>query len=342
MGVLSVFWKVLNYPRIRLASLPTPMEKTLRLWRELGLEGLYVKRDDVMELALGGNKVRKLEFILADALAKGCDVIVTKGSAFSNHVRLTAAAARKLGLDFYAAITPPGGRNIAGNILLDALMGAKLVYVERREDADEALTVLVDKLRAQGRKPYVIPLGGSCELGVLGYVLAALEIAQQAVQAGFRPDYVVHATGTGTTQAGLLLGFKMLGMDSVRVIGISDGTKKEVLVEKTVNLFNSTARMLGAEISVKPEDIVVYDEYGFGGYGSISKEVVEVIKRVARSEGLLLDPVYTGKAMYGVIDLASKGVIRGNVIFIHTGGSPIIFQSSGEVAKYTENPWIEI
>ncbi|MEM1681960.1 MAG: D-cysteine desulfhydrase family protein [Sulfolobales archaeon] len=330
-----MIWKVLSYPRYRLTSLPTPLERATRLSKELGVE-LLIKRDDVMELCLGGNKVRKLEFIIADALKKGCDVLITRGATHSNHVRLTAAAAKKAGLDVYAVITPPGSLATQGNILLDRLLDVKLVPISRAEEADEAMEKLAEKLKSAGRRPYVIPVGGASELGVLGYALGALEILQQSLSLGVKPNYIVHATGTGATQAGLTLGLKLLGASDVKVLGISNGRKASEVTKRLVDLFNSTAEMLGVGVKASESDFTVYDEYSFGGYGVITSEVVNTIKYVARTEGVLLDPVYTAKAMYGLIDLVQRGVIKkeSSVVFIHTGGSPIVFQYASEVEKY--------
>lgn len=310
------------------------MERANKLSRELEVN-LLIKRDDVMELHLGGNKVRKLEFIVADALSKGCDVLITRGATHSNHVRLTAAAARKAGLDTYAVITPPGSTATQGNILLDRLLGVKLVYVDKVEEADSEMARLAEELKSAGRKPYVIPVGGASELGVLGYALASLEILQQSLSYGVKPDYIIHATGTGATQAGLTLGLKMLASDA-KVIGISNGRKSSELASKLTKLFNDTVKILGIDLRASEEDFTVYDEYSFGGYGVITSEVVETMKYVARTEGILLDPVYTAKAMYGLIDLVHRGVIKrgSTVVFIHTGGTPIPFQYAVEIEKY--------
>ena len=330
-----MIWRVLSYPRFRLTSLPTPMERALKLGRELGVE-LLVKRDDVMELCFGGNKVRKLEFLVGDALRRGCDVLITRGATHSNHVRLMAAAARKAGLGVYAVITPPGSMAVQGNILLDRLLGAELIYVEKSEEADEVMKNLAERLRSEGRRPYIIPAGGASEVGVLGYALAALEIMQQSLEMGFKPDYIVHSTGTGATQAGLTLGLKLLGAENVKVVGVANGRRAEEMLEKLTKLFNSATKMLDLNLKATEEDFIVYDEYGFGGYGVITKEVVETIKHVARVEGLLLDPVYTAKAMYGLTDLTQRGEIKkgSNVIFIHTGGTPIPFQYANEITAH--------
>ncbi len=311
------------------------MDKAERLSKELGID-LYIKRDDVMELALGGNKVRKLEFLIGDALAKGCDVVITRGAFHSNHARLTAAAARKMGLDVYLVLTPPGTPDLQGNVLLDKLLGAEIVLTSTPEEADELMNKLAEELRERGRRPYVIPGGGASPLGVLGYVNAALEILEQMYSMGKRPRYMVHATGTGTTQAGLVLGLKLLGVDDIEVVGISISRRANEARERVYRLITETAKLLNVRIDMEPEDVTVFDDYVFGAYANVTKEVVDMMKYVARKEGLILDPVYTAKAMYGLIDLVEKGYIEKNstVVFIHTGGTPIPFQMSKIIEQY--------
>lgn len=330
-----MIWKVFSFPRYKLITLPTPLEKANKLSEELGIE-LYIKRDDVMELALGGNKVRKLEFILGDALSKGCDVLITCGAFHSNHARLTAAAARKAGLDVYLVLTPPGTPELQGNVLLDKLLGAKIVYAKDYEEADKIMEELANELKEKGKNPYIIPGGGASPHGVLGYAVASLEIMQQLYSLGKKPKYIIHATGTGTTQAGLVLGMKLIGADDVEVIGISISKKKNEAKERVYKLINETLKLLNVNIEIRLEDIVIFDDYIFGEYAAITKEVVETMKLVARKEGLILDPVYTAKAMYGLIDLVKKGYIERNstVVFIHTGGTPIPFQVSKVIEKY--------
>ncbi len=329
-----MFWRIHDFPRYRLIRLPTPLEKAARLSRELGVE-LYIKRDDVMELAMGGNKVRKLEFILGDALSKGHDVLITKGAFHSNHARLTAAASRKAGLETYLVLYPPGTSELKGNLLLDTLFGAKIIEAKDSKEADKVMVELSRELEAKGRKPYVIPGGGASPHGVLGYVNAFLEILQQLLEHNTRPNYIVLATGTGATQAGLVLGARLLGVDT-EIIGISVGRSAREGKEKIAELVNDTAKLLGSSIHVDPEEIIVFDRYTFGGYGVITREVVETIKYVALTEGLILDPVYTAKAMSGLLDLVSQGYIgkEGRVVFLHTGGTPIIFQYDDIVGKY--------
>ncbi|MEM2020988.1 MAG: pyridoxal-phosphate dependent enzyme [Zestosphaera sp.] len=306
------------------------MERAERLSRELSLD-VFVKRDDVMEVGLGGSKVRKLEFIIAEALSRGYDVLITRGATRSNHVRLTATATRKADLDVYAVLTPPGDLAVQGNVLIDVIYGAKLIYVERGEEVNDLVNRLTDELRAKGRKPYVIPGGGASELGVLGYALVSVEIMQQALQLRFRPK-IVHSTGSGATQAGPTLGLRLLGAEDVKVVGITDSTDASTIISRATELLNATVKMLKLDFKVTEDDFAVYDDYGFEGYGVITKEVIEVITHVARVEGLLLDTVYTAKVMYGLIDLVGKGVLKNeNVVFIPTGGLPILFQYATDI-----------
>lgn len=321
--------RILLKPRVRLVSLPTPLEYAKNISGDLGVE-LFVKRDDVMEHALGGNKVRKLEFIFGDVLARGANAVITRGAYHSNHARLTAAAAAKLGLEAYLVLYPPGGPEFRGNFMLDILFGASIVEVSSPDVADEVMERLAQDLRARGRKPYVIPVGGASPIGVYGYALAFWEIVTQLYEKGKKPDYIVHATGTGATQAGLVLGRKVLGLKEVEVIGISVGKGSAPMREHIARLATESAETLGLDVRVEPEEVIVYDDYIFGSYGNITREVAETIAYAARREGLVLDPVYTAKAFYGLRDLVEKGVIEkgSTVVFIHTGGIPITFQYS--------------
>ncbi|MEM1761295.1 MAG: D-cysteine desulfhydrase family protein [Desulfurococcaceae archaeon] len=331
-----MLWRVLAFPRFRLITLPTPLERASRLGEKLGID-LWIKRDDVMELALGGNKARKLEFIIGHVLSQGYDTVVTTGALHSNHVRLTMAAARKAGLGAYAVLykhLPYVEPALQGNILLNSVFGGNVFYAESQSGVQELTERLVNDLKARGKRPYVIPAGGANEYGMLGYVLAPFEILEQAYMHGIKPHYIVHASGTTATQAGLVLGLRLAGAEDVRVLGISVGRSAKTMHERILELTASTARLLGVDIKVRDDDVVVYEDYTFGGYGVITKEVVETIKTVGLLEGLILDPVYTAKAMYGLIDLAEKGEIRGTVMFLHTGGIPVLFQYAGEFARY--------
>ncbi len=332
-----MFWRIFDRPRVRLISTPTPLEKAVNISRELGIE-LYIKRDDVMELAFGGNKVRKLEFILGEVLDQGYDTVITRGSYYSNHVRLTAAATRKLGLNVYIVTYPPNSGvelRYQGNVLLNMVFGAKIIHVDSSKEADKKMIELKEELEKKGFKPYIIPVGGSTPVGVLGYALAAYEIMDQMLKIGRKPRYIIHATGTGTTQAGLVLGLKLLGVKGVDVIGV-DIEKHEAerkLVDHIIELANKAANLLGlTEEIVNEGDIDIVREYSFGGYGVAPPELIDFLKEIARKEGLILEPVYTGKAMYALYDLVDKGVIEkgDTVVYIHTGGTPLVFQFADE------------
>lgn len=333
----NVLWRVLSFPRFKLITLPTPLEKAPQLGGKLGID-LWIKRDDVMELALGGNKARKLEFIIGHVLSQGYDTVVTTGALHSNHVRLTIAAARKAGLDAYAVLykhLPSVEPVVQGNILLNNILGGNILYAESQSSVQELVHKLVNDLKAQGKRPYVIPAGGANEYGVLGYVLAAFEMLEQAYRHGIKPRYIVHASGTTATQAGLVLGLKLAGADEVKVIGISVGRSAKIMHERILELAASTTKLLGMDVRIRDDDIVIYEDYTFGGYGVITREVVETIKTAGLLEGLILDPVYTAKAMYGLINLVEKGEIRGTVIFLHTGGIPVLFQYTSQLSNYT-------
>lgn len=328
-----MFWKIYGFPRVELFSKPTPLEKLVKLSKEYSVE-LFVKRDDIMEIWFGGNKVRKLEFIFGEVVSKKYNAVITRGSYFSNHVRLTTIVARKLGVEPYIVTYPPNpGTELIyqGNVLINKIFGANIIETRNSIEAEKKMYELKKELDKQGYRTYVIPVGGSMPLGVLGYVYAAYELMDQLRKISTKPQYIVHATGTGTTQAGLILGLKLLGVDNVAVIGINT-EKPDISIDlknKIMNLAEETQKLLGVGSNlVSDNDIIVYDDYVFGGYGLVTNELVEFIKTIARNEGLLLDPVYTAKAFYGLIDLIEKNEIKRNstVVFIHTGGLPIIFQ----------------
>jgi len=316
-----------NFPKIKLISLPTPLEYAPRLSNTLKIN-LYIKRDDVMELAFGGNKARKLEFLIGDAINKRCDLIITTGSIYSNHVRLTSAAARKYGLDVLLIIRGKRPEKFKGNLLLNFLFGAKMEFYDvEKEEIDDIIRKRAEELRNEGKNPYIIPLGGTCPTGVLGYVNAAFELMSQMLSRGVKIDYVVHSTGSGATQAGLILGLKLAG-SSAKVLGISCGDSKERIRKGVWRLVKDTMKLLNVDISISQDEIIVFDEYTCGGYGVVTEDVVSVIKNICRTEGLLLDPLYTAKAFMGLVDLVRRGYIpkESNVVFIHTGGTPLIFQ----------------
>ena len=322
-----------KFPRYALGTFPTPLEPAPRLSKELGIE-LLIKRDDVVELALGGNKVRKLEFLIGDALDKGCDTVITTGAMHSNHARLTAAAAIKAGMRAYLVLTPPGSEALKGNLLLDKLLGSEIVLAE--SDPAKEMEELAERLRVEGLKPYIIPAGGASPVGVLGYVQAAVELMDQVESSGKGIDYVVLADSTCAMHAGLLLGLRALGAKGVQVIGISVGKARAVARDMVRRLVDKASDLLGIANPVREGDIIVNDDYIFGGYGSITKEVVEAMKLAATKEAIILDPVYTGKAFAGLIGLARSGYFpKGSrVVFIHSGGSPILFQYDEVVASF--------
>ncbi|HZD12351.1 MAG TPA: D-cysteine desulfhydrase family protein, partial [Candidatus Binatus sp.] len=293
---LGVYAKIASRPRVSLTEFPTPLEPARTISQRLGRR-ILVKRDDVMNFALGGNKVRKLEFLMGDAIEKHADTIVTTGAQHSNHARLTAAAAVKMRLKSVLVLRGKPPIEQKGNLLLDRLLGAEIRYTEDPPDA--TMKRVADELRQNGGSPYVIPAGGANSIGTLGYVNAAREIIVQAKHHGLRIDQVVHATGTGPTQAGLIIGFHVLG-SRIKVVGVSNGPDAPTCKQRVRHLVDDTVKLLGVDLSIPDDEIIIYDDYTCGGYGVITREVVDSMTLAARSEGLILDPVYTGKAMLGL------------------------------------------
>jgi L-cysteate sulfo-lyase len=320
-----------RFPRVRFAHLPTPLEPMPNLTRLLGGPQLYVKRDDCTGLATGGNKTRKLEFLIADALDKGADTVITHGAVQSNHVRQTAAAACRHGLRCEALLerrVPGHGAayEATGNVLLDRLFRARLHLVEAGTDMDAACADLAEDLRAQGRKPYYIPGGGSNRVGALGYVNCGLELLQQANDAGLRIDCVVLGTGSTGTQSGLVCGLEGANA-GIDVLGICVRRPKGPQEEAVRKLAIETADYVGVRGGIPRERITANGDYVGEGYGIPTAGTLEAIRIAAEQEGLLLDPVYSGKAMDGLIDLCRGGFFRAdqNVVFLHTGGSAALF-----------------
>ena len=303
-----------------LAHLPTPVEPLDRLAAWLGGPRLLVKRDDLTGLALGGNKARKLDLLCAEALAAGADVLVTGGGPQSNHARMTAAAACRLGLGCHLAVAGRHAPETAsGNLLLDHVLGAELHFTGAGEyyAAERAITDLADRLEAEGHRPYAIPIGGASVTGVRAYLEATAELLEQL---GTAPDWVVVADGSGGTHAGLLAGF---GAET-KVVGIDVGTRPD-LDTVVPALAASAAATAGRP---EPKGDLVIDHTRFGaGYGEPTPEAKEAIRAAARTEGLILDPVYTGKAMAGLIGWAREGRFTpgDTVVFWHTGGAPALF-----------------
>jgi D-cysteine desulfhydrase family pyridoxal phosphate-dependent enzyme len=315
-------------PCLRFAHLPTTVESLPRLAAELGLSQLLCKRDDQTGLALGGNKTRKLEFLLAEAQANGARTLVTAGAVQSNHCRQTAAAAARFGFDCILVLSVPEGEQpeayantASGNLLLDRLLGAKIIWTSRSE-RDLTLKEIFDTAWANGKRPYLIPYGGSSPAGAAAYAFAVKEMLEQ----GVNPDWIVFASSSGGTQAGLVLGTRIFGYTG-KVLGISVDELERVLAERVARLASDTADYLSEQIRFNPEDILVNANYLGEGYGVMSAAEKDAIEIFARSEGLLLDPVYTGRAAAGMIDLARGGFFpkSDSVLFWHTGGTPALF-----------------
>jgi len=311
-------------PRVALARLPTPLEEMPRLARHLGLARLLVKRDDATGLAMGGNKARKLEYDFAPILAGGHDVVVTIGGAQSNHAAMTAAAARRLGLDVKLVLGGPNVTHLEGNMLLDAVYGAEVRYLLDDDNNDSlaaAMDAWVAELRRDGRRPYELPIGGSSGLGALGYVRAMRELAGQA---GPDPFQLVTAVGSCGTFAGLNLGAPLFAPHT-RVIGISVSRTARQIADRTAELASESAEILGIAL---PDLGALEVHDGFHErYGVATESGADAIRISARLEGLLLDPVYTGKSMAGLFALARSGALDPGipVVFLHTGGLPILF-----------------
>ncbi|MBI5651898.1 MAG: D-cysteine desulfhydrase family protein [Chloroflexi bacterium] len=325
--------KLESLPRYKLATLPTPLDELPRLSRDLGVRVL-MKRDDLTGFALGGNKARKLEFLVADALAQNADMLVTGGGPQSNHARMTAAAARKIGMDcqivFFGAPPP----EVNGNLLLDELLGAQMMYANTDDkiETDRILVRVTDELRAQGRQPYLIPVGGSTALGCAAYILAVGELLGQLNAQRVTPDYVFITTGSCGTHAGILAGMKFYNA-AIPVYGITVSRIKSECDQRIPALVQKTSELLTHHLPLTTNDVIVNDAYIGPGYAKITPDARAAIHLVAGLEGIFLDPVYTGKTMAGLIDLIKRGEItRGStIVFWHTGGAPGIFGHSKDV-----------
>lgn len=321
-----------RFPRLSLGHFPTPLEPLENLSALLGGPKIWIKRDDATGLATGGNKTRKLEFLLADAQAKNADVIITQGATQSNHVRQTIAGAAKLGLAskvlLEKRVTDFGeDYQRSGNILLDELLGGEIVaHLPGGTDMQKAMEEYAEQLREQGHRPYVIPGGGSNAIGALGYVACAEELLFQSSQLRLRIDHVVHATGSTGTQAGLVAGFTATN-SHVPVLGISVRAPKAKQEENVWNLASRTRELLGVAGDLPRETVAANSDYVGDGYGLPTEGMLEALTLFARHEGILLDPVYSGKGAAGLIDLIRKGYFTRdeNVVFIHTGGSAGLF-----------------
>lgn len=324
-----------RFPRVRLAHLPTPLEPLERLSEELGVE-IWIKRDDCTGLAGGGNKTRKLEFLLGEALEQGADTLVTQGAVQSNHVRQTAAAAAAHGLACEVILEARTGSTASdyvgnGNVLLNQLFGAVMRTVPGGTDMVAELETTAQTVRARGGVPYVIPGGGSNATGALGYVDCAREIVVQADELDLKIDRIVTATGSAGTHAGLVAGLAVMGAD-VPVLGIGVRAPKAKQEENVLKLAQLTAAKLGRPDAVTPEMVVADCDYVGEGYGLIDQAVIDALALAARTDGIVLDPVYSGKAMKGLIALSRQGAFKGEtLVFLHTGGAQGLFGYQSEL-----------
>ena len=325
--------KLDTLPRTSLGFLPTPLHPLPNLSARLGGPAIWVKRDDQTGLATGGNKTRKLEFLLGEALAQGADTLITIGAPQSNHARQTAAAAARAGLKSALVLRGAAPTDRTGNILIDDLIGAEVFWAGARAD-DEALNEVADELQARGQRPYVIPLGGSNAIGAVGYVTAMLELVEQGKAAGTTFDAIIFATSSGGTQSGLVLG-DWLASCADRIVGISVDHPAEALVPRLIELAAATAERIGLSINFSADDFEVNDQYLGGGYAVMGQAEREAIQLCAQTEGLLVDPVYTGRAMAGLIDLIRTGKFKAGqtVLFWHTGGTPALFAYVKQLAR---------
>lgn len=315
-------------PKASLGYFPTPLIELTRLSKTLGGPNIYMKRDDNTGLALGGNKTRKLEYIMGDALAKGADTVITAGAIQSNHCRQTAGAAASLGLECHLVLGGKKPEQPQGNLLLDKVYGCHIHWTgENRKGED--IPALVAQLKAEGKKPYVIPYGGSNELGAVAFIEAYKELNAQREALKVDFSHIIFASSSGATHAGLMLGNKILQTHSQIVgINIDKGEMDKVpFDEHIVSLANSTAQLIAADYQFTADDLILNSDYVGDGYGVIGELEKEAIALTAQNEGILLDPVYTGRAMGGLIDMIRTEQIKptDNVLFWHTGGAPALF-----------------
>lgn len=335
-----------GFPRAPLAHTPTPLEKLARLSGIFERHTLYVKRDDCTGLAMGGNKARQLEFYLGEALAGGCDTVLSTGAVQSNYMRMLAAGAAKSGLECHIQLedrvdNPSGEYRHSGNVLLDRLFGARLHPGPAGEDedgADNALAALAEELAGE-RKPYIIPLGaGHAPKGALGYVVAALEMARQIARRNLPVDLIAVGSGSGMTHAGLLTGLRLMGM-TTPVLGACVRRPAERQHPRVLDLCRELAEMLGRPAVVAADDVWVDDSALAPGYGHVSPQVAEDMRLLATREGLLTDPVYSGKTFSCALNLIRSGRLSNfpNITILHTGGTPALFAYRENLCGYNED-----
>lgn len=329
-----------TFDRKQLGFFPTPLTELPCLSRKLGGPRIMIKRDDLSGLALGGNKTRKLEFLIGDALAKGCDTIITGGAEQSNHCRQTAAAAALCGLDCHLVLGGSEPEALQGNILLDHLLGANIHWSGQFRKG-ERIPDLVRELEGKGRRPYVIPYGGSNEIGALGFVEAVRELNQQILQQDLGLTHIVFASSSGGTQAGFVVGSTLYGAE-YRLIGIEidKGEIGEHSFRSHVeSLVSRTAALVGVSTANISDAVELRNDYVGAGYAVVGDLEREAIKLLAQTEGILVDPVYTGRAFGGCVDMIRRGEFssRDTVLFWHTGGAPALFSYADAVVKKDDN-----
>ena len=328
-----VFARLDALPRERLGLLPTPLVAAPQLARAIGLPDLWIKHDELIGFGFGGNKVRGLELLIADARARGADVVVTGAGAQSNHVRATAAAAAQAGMDAVAAYWGHEPATVQGNLRLTRLLGAQTRFTNNgdRAQVDVAIAAIAEELRRAGRRPYAIPRGGACALGVLGHVLAARELQRQCALISLQPGTVFLAVGSGATLAGWLFGSALLGA-TWRVEGVTVSRPASEVRARVVALAADAAALFDVRSTVTEADVVVHDGFIGEGYGVPTAAGNAAIVLAARAQGLFFDPTYTGKAFAGLTALAAAGRFaeRGPLVFLHTGGEPALFADSSK------------
>jgi D-cysteine desulfhydrase family pyridoxal phosphate-dependent enzyme len=343
--------KIQDFPKKNLIPLPTPLQKLENLSHALGGPDIYIKRDDLTGVAFGGNKSRKLEFIIQDALDKNADAIITWAAVQSNWCLQTAAVARKFGIKPILLLfkTYDLPEEYDGNLLLDFILDADVRIkdaeagkVLRLEDIKEIIEEVENEVKELGHTPYVAPIGGSMvggsmenPLGAISYVSAFTEIIEQGEEQGIEINAILHPTGSGSTQAGLAVGAKSLKGD-VKILGISVSDDTELVKREVLTIAQDTVQSLNLGIVVEKEDLIVLDEYIQEGYGVLNKDVAEAVRLMSEKEGIFLDPVYTGKAMVALIDLTKRDFFRkdDNVLFLHTGGTPALFPNKHKLVDF--------
>ncbi len=310
-------------PREPFAHLPTIIEPLSRLTRNLNGPELFIKRDDQTGLAFGGNKTRKLEYLMAQALAEGADLVLTTGADQSNHCRQTAAAAARCGLDCTLVLVEPAPETATANLFLDKLLGADLIWTEK-DKRDQVLDKAFEEAESRGKKPYLIPYGGSNAVGAYAYFNAMKELREQL--ADEMPDWIVFASSSGGTQAGLLAGAQNYHLQT-KILGISVDESEKVLKDRVFRLASEVSNLYGDKKDINPDQILINDDFAGGGYGILNDQDREAIHLFATTEGILLDPVYTGRAGAGLVHLIRSGYFSKNerILFWHTGGTPALF-----------------